>query len=69
MGYKQTVSRTYLLKPDTAQRINKLADQLGSYTSPLVDLLLTRALDEIEAGQWELQRQPVKYSILWRKGD
>ena len=67
MAYEHRVSRTYQLEPDTAQRIQELAVRLGSYTSPLVDLLLRRALDEVEAGRWELQREPVKYNILWRE--
>ena len=67
MGLKVTVSRTYLLQPETAERIAQLAAELQSYSSPLADLLLTRALDEIAAGRWELGRQPIKFYIDWKE--
>lgn len=59
------IARTYRIDKETAQQLKTLAEQLQAFESPLVDLLLRRALNEIEAGRWELRKEPVKYVVKW----
>lgn len=59
------VARTYRIEKTTAQRIKTLADQLQAFESPLVDMLMQRALDEVEAGRWPLRKEPVKFVVKW----
>lgn len=67
MGYNHTkIARTYRIDKTTAKRLKALAEQMQSFESPLVDLLLQRALDEIEAGHWPLFKEPVKFIAKWR---
>lgn len=66
MQYDQKIARTYRLEPETVERLKALAEQLQAFDSPLVDLLLSRALDEVEAGRWPLRKEPVKYVVKWR---
>lgn len=66
MSYDNTkVSRTYQIDKQTARRLAALADQLGAYYSPLADMLLSRALDEVDAGNWTLSQEPVKFVVKW----
>jgi hypothetical protein len=65
VAYDPRVARTYRLDPETARRIEALTTRLDAYASPLVDMLLTRALDEVEAGRWALERRPVKFTVEW----
>lgn len=64
-----TVVRTFRLKGRTAQRLKTLASRLGAYESPLAELLLDRALTEVETGRWHLDRRPVKFNIEWSHDD
>lgn len=53
------------MSQETIERIQRNAQRLECYPSTLVDLLLKRALDELEKGNWQLKRQPVIYRIDW----
>ena len=59
-------ARTYRLDASTVERIEQLCNELQAYPSPLIDMLLQRALDEIEAGRWTFNQVPVKYLLKWR---
>ena len=59
------VARTYRIDRKTARRIKALSAQLQSFESPLIDMLLQRALDEVEAGRWPLHQEPVKFIAKW----
>jgi len=65
MSEKNKVVRTYRLSKSTLERLEALAEQQAAWPSPLVDLLLQRALDEIEVGCWTLQRTPTRYEHHW----
>lgn len=66
MAYDHSkLARTYRIDKATAQRLKALAEQLQAFESPLVDMLLQRALDEVEAGRWPLRKEPVKYVVKW----
>lgn len=45
---------TYRIGDDLITRINRVADEYRVNKQPLVRALLTRALDELESGAWEL---------------
>lgn len=60
---RDTVNRTYQLRPETARRIKELATGRGVYDSSLVDLLLSYALDEVDAGRLTFGRRPVAWVI------
>ena len=57
------LTRTYRLTPDLVRRIDQLAAELECWPSPLVDLLLAAALDELDAGQLHVNRTPIMYDI------
>lgn len=59
------VARTYRISKATAARLKALAETLEAFESPLVEMLLQRALDEVEAGRWPLRKRPVKYVVEW----
>lgn len=59
------IPRTYQMSKETIERIQHNAQQLECYPSVLVDLLLKRALDELEQGSWKLKREPIIYRIDW----
>ena len=63
---ERIITRTYRLNEATVRRLERLAKQQEAWPSPLLDLLLNRALDEIEAGRWPLNKTPVKYKTTWR---
>lgn len=58
-------ARTYRLKPETVRRLSNQIDTLGCWPSDLVDLLLQRALTEVEEGRWTMDRQPAIFEIAW----
>lgn len=62
---KETITRTYRISRSTAQQIDRVAVGLGCWPSPLVELLLRRALEEVETGRWPLHKEPIKYRIQW----
>lgn len=57
------VTKTIRLSEHTNQRLAELAAALESDQSPLIDKLLTRALDAIDAREWQITRRPVRYAI------
>lgn len=59
------IPRTYQMSQETIERVQRNAKQLECYPSVLVDLLLKRALDELEKGNWQLNRKPIIYRIDW----
>ena len=62
---EQIITRTYRLRKKTVDRLEQLAKKQQAWPSPLIDLLLNRALDEIEAGHWALNKTPVKFKATW----
>lgn len=57
------VDRTYRLQPRTARRIKELAAKNEVFDSSLVDYLLTRALDLVDAGRLPIHRRAVSWVI------
>ena len=57
------IARTYRLQTDTVERLDALAAELRIYQSRLVDVLLSRALDDVEDGVLVLQTRPVAYTL------
>lgn len=49
-------ARTYRLKESTIKQINQAAVRYECWQSDLVDLLLQRALTELEQGRWQLEK-------------
>jgi hypothetical protein len=60
---KDTVTRTYELTRQTAQRVKTLAMGRGVHDSSLVDFLLDSALDAVDAGRLTLRQRPVAWVI------
>jgi hypothetical protein len=58
-------SRTYVLSTEVIAAIDDLAQELNVYHSSVANLLLKRALDEVEQGNWKLKAQPVAYDAAW----
>lgn len=63
MGKK--IARTYKFNDELIARIDAAALELVVFPGPLIELLLTRALDEVEADRWKLRRRPVAYVPTW----
>jgi len=61
--YRNTINRTYQLDRQTATRVKALAVARGVLDSGLVDLLLTYALDAVDAGRLDFRRRPVAWVI------
>ena len=59
-----TTAKTYRLKAETLRRLEALVTETGAYHSQLIDQLLTRAMDEIDAGRWKLKKKPVKWAVI-----
>jgi len=64
MATETAVAKTYRLKPETLRRLAALVDETGAYHSQLIDVLLVRAMDEIDAGRWKLKKKPVKWAVV-----
>lgn len=62
-AYNGCITRTYQLRPETVKRIKALVAARGVYDSSLVDLLLTHALDQVDAGALTFGRRPVAWVI------
>ncbi len=60
---ENTIARTYRLKKTTVARLEQLAQEQEAWPGQLLQLLLDRALSEVEAGKWRLKRQPIKYQV------
>jgi hypothetical protein len=58
-------ARTYQLDADTIELIDFIAGRLEVHQSRVVGMLLDRALREVEAGRWELDRRPKLYEPVW----
>ena len=59
----ETITRTYSLRIETAQRVKDLATTRGVFDSSLVDYLLAYALDAVDAGDLTFARRPVAWVI------
>lgn len=59
------ITRTYRLRRATVERLEQLAKQQEAWPSPLLDLLLQRAIDAVESGEWPLNRTPTRYKHHW----
>lgn len=57
------ITKTVRISEGCNQRLAELAATLECDQSPLIDKLLTRALDAISAGEWAIERRPVRYAI------
>lgn len=57
--------RTWSITERTAARVNALADENEVWPSALVEMILARGLDAIEAGEWPLRKVPVKFVVRW----
>lgn len=55
--------KTIRIRQSTADRVAQLAIDLEAYESPLIDVLLCRVLDEIDAGRMMIRKKPIKYAI------
>ena len=53
-------SMTYRIGDDLIGRINQVANEHGVRKGPLVRVLLTHALDDLDTGQWQL---PIKEEV------
>jgi hypothetical protein len=58
-------TRSYVLQDDVIARVDRLAQKHGVYQSSVVNLLLKRALAEVESGRWPLTAKPVSYDATW----
>jgi hypothetical protein len=61
-GADRLINRTWQINTTLALRISELAESQQVTHSSLVRLLLTRAMDDIDAGRLRIRREPV----LWR---
>lgn len=62
---RDKIARTYQLNRETVEQIDKLAAQLQCHQSPLIDMLLQRALEQVESGKWVARKEPIKYVVKW----
>lgn len=61
------LTRSYKIERDVIDSINALTQELGVFHSALVNLLLKRAVDEVRAGNWQLEAKPVTFDVAWRE--
>lgn len=59
------VSRTYKFDDQLIDRLTAQARRLHVFPGPLLELLIARALDEIEAGRWRVDARPVAFRPAW----
>lgn len=57
------MNRTYDLPPETVQRIDAKARELGVWQSDLVEFLVSFSLDAVESGALQLAVRPRGYVI------
>ena len=62
---ERRVQRTWTLSESVAQRVKALAEQNEIWDSTIVEKLLQRALDEIDAGRWPIKKVAIKFKIEW----
>jgi len=60
---EESISRTWRVSREIAERIRALAVATEVYDSSIVNYLLTRALDDLDAGRMVIRRRPVAYVI------
>ncbi len=65
---KITRARTYQIDVAAIEAVGELAAALGVYPSSIVNMLLRRGLEEVEAGHWRLRAQAATYRAVWVKG-
>lgn len=65
---KDSHARTWQVDRGVSADINRLADELECYPSDLVNMLLSRAIDAVESGEWPIERKPYKYLLIWGQG-
>lgn len=58
-------ARTYRLQPTTIERVDRQTAALGCRQSDLVDLLLQRALEQVESGIWPMDRTATAFDVAW----
>ena len=58
---RRVVIRTYRLRPETVERIDRMTADQSIYPSSLVDVLLTVGLDLVERGALRVEKEPVEY--------
>lgn len=63
--HKDSTARTWQVDRSTSEEINRLADALQVFPSDLVNMLLQRAINALESGQWSIERKPIKYLLTW----
>lgn len=61
-----TVPRTYILPWGLVDRIDAQAAKQSAFQSHIVIMLLERALDEVEAGRWRLDKEATYFKPVWR---
>jgi hypothetical protein len=61
---EKTIARTYRLPIVLVGKLNSEAAALRVWPSSLVAYLLERALDEVEAGRWEVPTEPSHQNII-----
>ena len=67
-SYSGLVRRTYKLTPELICRLNATCSELRVYPSELVRFLLSRALDQIEAGDLQVPTKPAYRHIIAESG-
>jgi hypothetical protein len=65
---EKTIARTYRLPVVLVGRLNSEAAALRVWPSSLVAHLLERALDEVDAGRWEVPTKPAHRCIITTEG-
>ena len=63
------VTRTYMLRRQTAQRIKRISLEHQVYDSSVADYLLSYALAAVECGDLPIRRVPVAWKIDRSDGD
>jgi hypothetical protein len=62
---RATATRTYTFLSEDLRRLDALAARLECFPGPVVQMILSRGLDEIEAGNWQVKRTPVMFRPVW----
>jgi hypothetical protein len=63
MRDNRRIQRTYRLQLDTVTAIDRVSKQCRVYPSTLVDLALSHALKQIEAGDLVIDCKPVVWQV------
>lgn len=57
--------RTFQLKTDISRRLDAQCKEHALWGSDLVNLILRRGLEEMEAGNWQLKKRAIKFKGEW----